>query len=778
MQLRIPAWLALAAACLAVRGVSGQETPQPGDPVLRVEVRGLRYHREAAIKALIESREGRRYDKQVISEDVHRLNRTGYFADVRHRAESIAGGVALVFTVVENDRIADVELVGVKQQEPKVLRDSLRLRAGEYYDPFTVKRDIDEIREKYRYKGFHFAEVSASPPQPGPDGVTVRYSVVEGPRVFVEDVRFTGKVTLDPGVLLDKMLMRPPGWLSSTEFVRRTLDEDMERVKNYCRWEGWLDAAVALEDLVFSADKSEVVIVIRVDEGRPYRVRSLSVQGHALFTAAEILDAVSLKPGGRFSVREERASEERLLDKYHERAYILADINVQHVYSLVDAEVDVLFQIQEHGRIFIDRIVIQGNDKTRDVVIRRALGVGPGEEYNKVVLERGIRRLRDLGFFEKVSFREEPGSAPDRRTLVVEVKEASTGAVRFAGGYSSHFGVVGRIELTQRNFDLARAGNPFDGESFSGAGQFFQLEFMPGARRTGFSVTFAEPYLFQEPIGFSARGFRTQVRRIFEYLEDRWGGSIGLDRRFLDERLKLGLRWRFENIDISDLDIDASPDAREVEGLNILRTVTPLAAWDTRDSILQPTEGVSATASTEVAGHAMGGDYNYTKTRVDMDYHLPVYTTLQKARHVLSLGGTFGWMGPNRRDSDVPLFERFFAGGGGAGGLRGFSFRRVGPTVEDDPVGGRALLLGQVEYGFPLYEQVFRGAAFVDAGDLEPSIRDLAADQMRISTGVGLRMSIPAFGGGAPLALYYGVPIRRETGDRRRSIFFDIGFPF
>lgn len=778
-------WLMLAAG-----PASGQAPDLSGKTILKLDILGLRFHREPAVKAKIESREGRRYDPAVVSADIHRLYETGFFAQIEQKAQPHLGGVALVFTVVENERVAEVELVGVKRQDAKVLHDALRLKSGEHYNAFSIKQDLEFLRKSYQQKGHHFVQVSASPPLPGPDGVTVRYTVVEGPEVTVRGVRFTGPVTVDPDVLMDQMRgTSPPGWFgaifTSTAFVERLLREDLEHLKFYFRWEGWLDAEVTLEDLVFTPDKSQVTIVIHIDEHRPYRVRNLSVEGNGIFTSEEILQAMSLRPGGAFSEKELRASEDKILDKYRERAYILAEVHDDRVCADRSPEVDLYFQIREHGKVYLERLVIQGNDKTRDDVIRRALNVAPGEEYNKVALERGIRRLRDLGYFEPqhVTYREEPGSAPDTRVVILDVKEAPTGSIRFAGGFSTNFGVLGLINLTQRNFDLAKPpsslGDLFTGSAFAGGGQQFEAEVMPGTRRSGFSVSFREPYVFGEPIGFSITGSRQVIQRIFGYLEDRRGVTLGFDRRFLDEHLKVGVRGRIENIKISQLASDATPDARAVEGLNILRSVTPNVTIDTRDSFLQPTEGGSATLATEFSGHGLGGDWNYTKTRLDLDYHIPVFETPRKFRHVLSVGGSVGWAIPNGTGIDMPLFERFFAGGGGGNyGLRGFNLRRVGPSVDGDPIGGDGIVLAQAEYSVPVYEDFLRLAAFVDTGDLEPTLHEVSLDQFRVATGFGIRFVIPQLGGRVPFAFYYGFPIRRLPGDERRSLFFDIGFPF
>jgi outer membrane protein insertion porin family len=789
----VAGWAFLLAAAFA-RPAPAQAPPAPpasvpagGEKILRVEIRGLRHQPEARVKALLESREGRTYDKQVVSEDLHRLIERGFFSHIEQKVEPIPGGVALVFTVVENDRVAAVELAGVKRQDAKVLRDALRIKTGEFYDPFKVRRDLDALRETYKEKGFPFVDVAAAPPEPGPDGVTVRYLVVEGPEVSVTGVRFTGTFTADTGILEDKLRMKPPAWIwrifTSTAFVEREAKDDVERLKAHFRLEGWLDAEVTLEDLEYAPDKSGVTVVFHVEEGPAYRVRKLDVRGNALFTPAEILGVVSLEPGGPFTERELNASRQRIVDKYHERAYILVEVDPQRAYAKEAAEVDLLFDIREQGRIYLDRLVIQGNTKTRDDVIRRTLGVAPGEEYNKVALEKGIRRLRDLQYFDRVNFREEAGSAPDRRNLVVEVSEVPTGQVRFAAGYSSSYGVVGHIGLNQRNFDLARSPDNFDevlsGEAFAGGGQNFSVDFMPGTQRSSISVGFYEPYVFGEPYGFSARGYDTVARRSYGYTENRLGGRFGVDRRFFDSNVKVGVSLRIENIKIFDLDSNVPDDVRAVEGLNQIRSVIPQASLDFRDSYFKPTEGGSAKMSVELAGSFLGGDFDYSKTRIDADYHIPLYTTPRKFRHVLSFGASFGWMGYMHSEADVPIFERFYAGGGGEiNGLRGFGYREAGPHQYGEPTGGRALLLGSAEYHFPIYEDVLRGGLFIDVGDLEHSLRGLDLDRFRVSTGAGIKLTIPQLGGGVPLALYYGIPIRMMEEDDRSSIYFDVGFPF
>jgi outer membrane protein insertion porin family len=782
------AWaLVLAAAWPAPAPAQAPAAPSAGEKILRVEIRGLRHQPEARVKALLESREGRAFDKQVLSEDIHRLIQRGAFSHIEHKVETLpAGGVALVFTVVENDRVAEVRLAGVKSEDAKVLQEALRIKAGDYYDPAKVKRDLETLREIYREKGYPFVDVATLPPAPAPDGVAVRYSVAEGPKVVSAGARFTGPHTADDGVLEDQLRMRPPGWpmswLSSTPFVEREARLDVERLKAWFRLEGWLDAEVTLADIEYAADKSSATVVFHVVEGPAYRVRRITLQGNALFPEEELRAAMTLRPGGPFTERDLAASVQAVLDKYRERAYILAQADVQRVYAKDVPEVDLLVDIRESGRVHLDRIVIQGNVKTRDDVIRRALSVAPGEAYNKVAFERGLRRLRDLQYFERVTYREDPGSGPDRRVLVVDVVEMPTGNVRFAAGYSSANGIVGHIGVTQRNFDLANLpeslGGIFSGDAFSGGGQILSLNFMPGTERTSADLSFYEPYTFGEPYGFSARFYRLRVHRSYGYLEDRLGTKVGIDRRLVDNRLKLSFATRIENIDISDVEADAPSDVFKVEGLNQIRSVIPAVSVDFRDSMLRPTEGGSAQLSTELAGAFLGGDFSFSKTRLEVDYHIPLYTTERKFRHVLSLGATAGWIGYKDTEDDVPIFERFYAGGGGSYGLRGFDYREVGPKENGEPIGGRGLVLGSAEYGFPIIEETLRGAVFVDVGDLERSFGEIELDRFRVSTGAGIRLAIPQMGGGVPLALYYCIPIRKMTGDDRQSLYFDMGFPF
>ena len=334
------------------------------------------------------------------------------------------------------------------------------------------------------------------------------------------------------------------------------------------------------------------------------------------------------------------------------------------------------------------------------------------------------------------------------------------------------------IELSQRNFDATdtpeSVSDVFTGKAFSGGGQFMRLSLSPGAKRSTYRADFREPYMFGYSYGVGLSAFK--VGTIWEtYEESKIGGSVSFDKRWWDDYLVTSVGFDFSQYSIGSVDDNAPQIVKDLEGSNSKFSMTPGIRYDTRDSQFMSTEGYTVGFSYEYAGGFLPGDFNFTKARLDTAYFYPIYTMDNGQRHVVGFNGELGLADTIDGSNEIPLFERFFAGG--ANSIRGFKFRGIGPRENGQPLGGRALAFGSANYSFPIYENTLRGVVFYDVANLDRNFGAMKTSEFRMSAGFGIRFTIQQFGG-VPLALDFGFPVSEEDGDKTSLITFDMGVLF
>jgi outer membrane protein insertion porin family len=724
------------------------------------------------------------------------LFKTGKFEDIYLDIKvdpADAAKVNVTVVVKEYIIVEKVEFKGINEIPLTTLKPNLRITGGEALNPFHLKLDREYIRDQYLQKGYHFSSVEESTAA-GSIGVILTWNVVEGPLVSVEAIEFTGHITVDQSELRRFILSKENDWLlgiiptGKNPFIERNLKEDIERVKLYYRLEGWLDIQhgenVFLEDLVFSEDMTRVTIKIHIEEGERYRIRSVRFEFDAtsrhIFPESEMMSWLLSKSNEPYTENNANKDVSKIREKYGERAYIQADINHNEIVDLTQRELDLVFTVKENDKIYVGRIVFEGNYKTREEVLRREFtrtGFVPGEEYNQTSLNKALQRVKDRQLIDAqtggLAIRTQETDDPQTRDVIVDVKEGQTGTVRFAAGYSSSFGITGLLEFTQRNFDIADLPTSFDdmigGTGFAGGGQFFRIRIAPAARRQSYTIDFREPYMFGYEFGFGVRLY--DVNTLWEsYDERRLGMAFTFDKRF--DPFVAQITFDAYQIDIRGVAIGAPLAVQELKGTNTVVTATPALILDTRDSFVLPTSGFRLSVSETYAGQILPGSFDFNKFLFEAEGHVPLYTTENHLRHVLSLQYTFGYGSAMRQTDDIPIFERYYAGGRER--PRGFEFRGMGPHENGDPVGGDALVLSTVEYSYPVFVEFLRGAFFYDLGNLTPTFDDLRHVKWRNVVGFGLRFFIPQLGN-IPVKLDFGFPLTKRNEDHRQTVTFDIG---
>lgn len=757
----------------------GQGVEPANRPIADITIEGLEQVGEQLVRNQIRSAVGEPYNPRTVEQDIVRITHLGRFAEVRAQFTPLEdGSVSLTFVVVEQPLLADVRVVGNKAVSDQELLAQVRLRAGDAADPFLIDRGSRNIVRLYEDKGYFVADVSVDQELLNGSGILI-YRVREGPKVRIQGIDFEGN-----GVFSDEQL---ESRIQSDEYFpifnkgrlnREQLELDAARIRGFYEERGYLDARVGRR-IALSPDQRSAVVTFVIDEGQRYTVADIRIEGNEVFPDDQVLMNMALAPGDVYSRDKRRKSHEALLEMYGRLGFIETDIEIARLFHQDEPEVDLLVTIDEGGPSVVGTVSVRGNAVTKSkVILRQVRGMRPGRPFDRSGVEETRRRLRESPLFREgtVTILGDPNDPV--RDVLIDVKEQNTGSILFGAGVSSDAGVIGAIELTQRNFDITDVpeswGEVFTGQAFRGAGQYFSLGLQPGAETSRYSIDFRDPYAFETDYFFdSSLFFYTRERE--DYDEKRLGAALGVGQRFGDI-WSGSIRARFNQVDISAIQDDAPVDVFEVEGDSLITGLGFELQRNTTDSNLFPTRGSRLELGVERAG-ALGGDYDFTRLRASFYKFWTVDEDFFGRRTVLSLRGEVGYI---LEDHEAPVFERFYAGGHRS--FRGFDYRGAGPRgtrndtgeLGDDPVGGDWLLLTGLEYNFPIYEETLRGVLFTDMGTVQ---EDPGLDQWRVSIGAGIRLKIP-FLGQAPFALDFAIPIVKEDGDEERIISFDLALPF
>jgi len=747
------AWLLLSAAAVAQEATE-TAAPAPASAqellVLDVRVDGLTVVAEETVLAKVRTKAGAPFVQAMVNEDVRQLYQTGFFADVSVDVRTEPGGVVITFLVQEKPLLRAIEIQGHRALHRDKLLKLLDLKAGEFLDPKRVKDGTEAILSEYRRKGYtHVKLAHETAVDPATGEATLFLLIDEGRKIKVRAITIEGNERFSDRRIRKVMKTKRAAFWRAGVYREEVLEEDLERVAAFYRREGFQDVNVE-QALATDPSGRRLYVTLTITEGPRYTVGMVELTGYQLFSEPELRTRLMMAPGSVFSQDALQEDVGRLAAAYFDRGYIFAQVEPETVLDPATKAMQVTYRITEGELAYIGRIDIRGNSRTKDVVIRRELRVKPGEPFSGEALRRSRERLYNLGYFEEINFDHEPGTGPSHRDLVVEVKETKTGEFSFGGGFSSVDRAVGFVQIEQRNFDWRNF------PTFTGAGQDLRLRTQIGTVRREFDVSFTEPWFLGRPVSLGLDAFhitRLERRSLgFAFDEQRTGGGVRLGKEFT-EYLSGSAGYRLEEVEISDVTVGASADFRSEEGTNTVSTLSTDWAYDTRDSRFDPTRGQVFRWGVDVAGGVIGGDKDFIRGTASETIIWPFW---KRKGWQLELRGRIGVVDAYDDSQEVPIFERFFAGGSST--IRGYEERRVGPTDPNtnDPIGGEAMAIGNVDIVFPIVENI-KGSVFFDAGNVWRRVASFGEDY-KMGTGIGARIKTPI----GPVRLDLGLPINPD----------------
>src|SRR6266516_1925093 len=697
------------------------------------------------VRANLHVKAGDRFNPLATDDDIAALKATGYFLNVRVAIDRTDGGVKLIYVLQGQPVLGDIRFQGNRKYNKASLLKKVKSRVGQPLDEYKLFIDAQEIKKKYEKAGYRQTKV---------------------------------------------------------EPKEKQFQEDQEKLKDFYWNEGYIDFDV--KEVKFdSISPTRMAIRFIVYEGRRYKVGSVEFKGNAKFTAEQIRQGVVVlgKPvrpkmleGAIFTPKGLDQDREAIEDFYGAHGYLgngdrdRINVGIIKNANIERGTIDLVYQIEEGEKSYIEKIDIRGNTKTKDKVIRRELSVSPGDVFNMVRVRLSKERLEGLQYFTRVQTEVEPTLVTDHKDLIVSVEEGPSGNFYFGAGFSSIDQLVGYIGMNQGNFDL------FNPPYFTGGGQKLRLQATVGTKQENYEVIFVEPWLFNRHLAFEVDLFHRDLRYLSDlYSQRETGATLGLTRALFTDAFRVGLSYTIEDVGIhidpgltatnhvtsqgprnfptqTAIPPQVSPTLAQEAGDRLVSKVNLRLSYDTRGGGFLPNRGQWSSFGVTLAGGPLGGDTDFYKLELESSWY---FRGLWEG-HVLELGGRAGVVEAYGDSTRVPLFDRFFLGG--ANTLRGYKFRHVGPVDEfGEPLGGNTYWMGSAEYSIPLIERL-RFAVFYDIGMVYSRAYDFDFANYNDNWGVGLRLAIPQLGP-APLRLDYAFPITHGAETSGAGRFqFSVGY--
>lgn len=742
-----------------------------------IRLEGLQRVEPGTVFSYLPVQVGDTFTEEKGADAIRALYETGFFRDVQIQAQ----GDVLIVIVEERPTISRIEFTGMKEFDQEIVRKSLKsvgVAEARFYDKALIDKAEQELKRQYVSKGMYAAEVVATVTPVERNQVAIYFNIDEGPVAKIQEINFIGNKVFSESTLTGMMQLQVGGWLSwytkDNLYSKQKLTADLETIRSYYLNRGYLEFVIDSTQVSITPDKKSIYLTISIKEGQKFTVQKVSLAGELLGKEAELMQLVQLKQGDVFSSAKLTASTKAIADLLGSYGYAFATINPQPDIHREQSEVDLTLVVDPGRRVYVRKVNISGNAKTRDVVIRREMRQFESSWFDGDKIELSKKRLGRLGYFTEnnVTTQDVPGS-PDQVDVNVDVKEKPTGSVSIGAGYSSTEKVILTAGINQDN-------------AF-GTGQSLGLNASLGKVNQSLALSNYDPYFTEDGISrFSDIYYRTSKPLYYVGDPDYKIQSVGTDLKFgvpYTEVDRVFFGTALEAYQISTTINTPQPYLNYAQSYGIsppgypatLNTYNiPLTAgWarDGRDSALIPSEGSLQQLSSEV-GTPAG---NMTYYRLFGQYQK--YHSFSKA-NILSFNGEVGY-GQAYGSNPFPITKNYYVGG--IGSVRGYAPGSLGPIYYNtnygtyQPTGGQSKIVTNVEYTVPVpgsgTEKTLRMFTFVDGGNAFGENINLV---LRYSYGLGISWISPL----GPLKFSYGIPIKSQPTDNIQRLQFQVGTAF
>ncbi len=740
-----------------------------------IRVEGLQRVEPGTVFSYLPVQVGERFTSEKAADSIKALYATGFFRDVQIKAQ----GDVLIVIVEERPTISRIEFTGMKEFDSEVVRKSLRtvgVADARFYDKALIDKAEQELKRQYVSRGLFAAEVVTTVTPGARNQVAIFFNIDEGPSAKIKEINFIGNKAFSESTLRGEMQLQTGGWLSwyskDNLYSKQKLTADLETIRSYYLNRGYLEFVIESTQVSITPDKKDIYLTISIREGNKFTVKNISLAGELLGKEKEFQSLLTIKPGETFSSAKLAEGTKAIAEKLGSYGYAFAVINPQPDIRRDLNEVDITLVVNVGRRVYVRKVEITGNAKTRDLVIRREMRQFESSWFDSEKIRLSKERVNRTGYVKdsEITTADVPGS-PDQVDINVKVEEKPTGAISIGAGFSSTEKLIFTAGINQENA--------------LGTGTSIGLNFALGKINQSLALSQYDPYFTEDGISRYTDLFYRSTKPLF-YVGDAAYQikSVGTNLKFgvpytEVDRIFFGSGYELFDINVTQNTPQpyqnyasawgvATPPGGRVQTYSIPATV----GWarDGRDSALIPSKGSLQRLSAEV-GTPLG---NLTFYQLNAQYQH--YYSFSKG-NILSFNGEVGY-GEAYGSKPYPITKNYYVGG--IGSVRGYAPGSLGPQYLNPfvgrslPTGGQSKIVTNVEYTFPVpgsgVDKTLRLFGFVDGGNAFQDINLV----LRYSYGVGLSWISPL----GPLKFSYGMPIKSQPNDNIQRLQFQVGTAF
>ena len=705
----------LLAGCLLPLLIAGpaiaQQRQAPARPpalaagaVHSIKVEGNQRIEEGTIRSYMLVQVGDSFDADRIDRSLKTLYATGLFQDVR----LTRSGNTLVVRVVENPLVNRVAFEGNKKLTDDQLRPEVQVRPRAVFTPAVAEADRKRILDLYARRGHYDTSVDPQIIRLDQNRVDVIFQVSDGPTTLVSKIAFVGNKEFSESRLTEVINSREQRWWrflsTSDQYDPERLNFDKELLRRFYLKSGYADFQLADATAELAPDRKAFFVTFTLKEGERYKFGKISITSQLRnLNGDDLRPVLSFRENDWYDGDAVGRAADALEESVHNRGYAFVEVKPRVTRNAATKTIDIAYDVGEGPRVYVERIDISGNVRTKDKVVRRELRLAEGDAFNAEAVRRSRQRLTDLGYFTGVEINTSPGSAPDKAILTTSIQERATGELTLGGGYSSDAGALLDIGLAERNL--------------VGTGINASINGILAEKRSSINLSVTDPYFLDRNLvaGVDVFLIRTNTLGTQPYDEKRVGFAVRAGYEF-NENLRQVWSYSLVSREVFNVNTGASPFITNEQGTTLLSQISQVITLDHRDSRLFPRSGYVVELGTDFAG--LGGDVKFVRLNANTAYYIPLERYFGHQDWGIKLGANIGQL--IQTGGAERIIDRFFLGGDN---LRGFQVGGAGPhdTISGDPLGGRFIWTQTTELRFPLpvpQDLGLSGRAFVDIGGL------------------------------------------------------------
>jgi outer membrane protein insertion porin family len=731
-------------------------------------VEGIQRTEAGTVFGYLPVKVGETLNDEKAAQSIKALFATGFFKDVRVEVEKDV----MVVVVQERPAVATINFVGLKEFDKDVIIKALKetgIAEGRIFDRALLEKAEQELKRQYLTRGKYAANITTTVTPLERNRVGINFNIEEGSAAKIKQINIIGAKAFREKELLGLFELTTPGLLTwytkNDQYSRQKLSADLEKLKSFYMNQGYLEFAVESTQVSISPDKQDVYITANISEGERYQVSSVKVAGDFSLAEDELKKLVLIKPGDVFSREKLNDTTKAISDRLGKEGYAFANVNAAPEIDKEKHKVAFTIFVDPGKRVYVRRINVTGNTKTRDEVIRREMRQMEGGWYDADKVTASKQRVDKLGFFSEVAV-ETPAvsGTSDQLDVNVNVTEKPTGNLMLGVGTSSTDKVILSGSIAQNNF--------------MGSGNNVAIQVNSAKTYRTYVFSYTNPYFTQDGVsqGFDVyhRTFNTTSTTLAYYSSSSTGGAI----RFgfpIGEKESIGVGLGLDSTSIKTYEQTPQYYKDYVTRFGETNLSVPLTlSWasDGKDSYFFPTKGTFQRASLEVA--VPGGDLTYYRASYQLQHFIPL-----NSKFTLMMNGEYG-MANGYGQSGLPFFKNYYAGG--VTSVRGYKASSLGPIYTDPTtttqyrLGGNRRVVGNAEllWSLPGMDKSFRMGWFVDGGQVYGTDEKVDLADLRYSTGLTAAWISPI----GPLKFSIGKPLNKKEGDKVEAFQFQMGTTF